>query len=148
MVAGMDTNDPTHLPIIWGRALRFLLVDHMMAAERPVSVAEMVDLIAGAGFTLGGRPSKVISDALRWEVRRGRVVRLRRGIYRYRSAPRSTARRIRIFAGWCHRWMDDVRRGRTPPPTPTDPRGRWARAGYELGADWPPWATTGWLWAM
>jgi hypothetical protein len=41
-------------------------------------------------------------DALRWEVRRGRVVRLGRGLYRYCRAPASTARRIRLFAARCH----------------------------------------------
>ena len=58
-----------------GRGLRFVLVDELMS-RRSMTVAEMVTVMAGHGFNIEGRASKAISDALRWEVRRGRVVRL------------------------------------------------------------------------
>jgi hypothetical protein len=132
------------IPPLWGRALRFVLVNEMMAAGGPVTVAELVRFIDHAGFPIEGRASKVISDALRWEVRRGRVVRLARGVYRYRTAPRSTARRIRRFARISHRWLADVGQGRTPPPTPPDTRlPAWRGASFPDAA---PWWSTGWLW--
>lgn len=134
-----------HLPRLWGRALRFILVNEMMAAGGPVTVAELVRFIDHAGLPVEGRASKVISDALRWEVRRGRVVRLSRGVYQYRSAPRSTARRIRRFARISHRWVSDVTQGRTPPPTPPDLRlPAWRGIWFPDAA---PWWSTGWLWA-
>jgi len=106
-----------------GRALRFVLVAELM--KRPeMTVAEMTAVVDRYGHQLTGRASKVVSDALRWEVRRGRVVRLGRGLYRYCRAPASTARRIRLFATRCHNH-----------PTAT-------------GADRvePPWADLRWLW--
>ena len=48
-----------------------------------------------AGFRITGRPGKVVSDHLRAEVNRGRVVRLGRGRYRAGVIPGSTRRRMR-----------------------------------------------------
>lgn len=116
-----------------------------MRAVGPVTVAEMVADLAEAGFTLTGRASKVISDALRWEVRRGRVVRLRRGVYRYRGAPRSTARRIRLFGRRARAWMEATTAGLPAPPTPSDPRREpWKP---EIDPSFPPWRLMGWLWS-
>ncbi|MGF1596932.1 MAG: hypothetical protein ACFCVK_08355, partial [Acidimicrobiales bacterium] len=53
-----------------GRGLRFVLVAELMARGE-ATVAELVQVVVGAGFDVAGRASKVISDALRWEVRRG-----------------------------------------------------------------------------
>ncbi|QXC63527.1 hypothetical protein KSP35_13525 [Aquihabitans sp. G128] len=77
-----------------GIELRYLLTLHLVAAG-PSTVKELVDVVDRAGFVLAGRPSKVISDALRWEVARGRVVRLGRGSYGARRVPRSTFQRMR-----------------------------------------------------
>ena len=44
--------------------------------------------------TVVGRASKAVSDALRWEMRRGRVRRLRRGRYGPGQMPRSTEQHI------------------------------------------------------
>lgn len=139
------TIDTQHLVEVRGRALRFVLVDELMAVPE-MSVAQLAAAVAEHGFTLGGRASKVISDALRWEVRRGRVVRLRRGWYAFRRAPASTARRIRRLASEARDWVAALRGGRTPRPTPCDPRApRW-RAAVHL-PDAPPWWDLGWLWA-
>jgi hypothetical protein len=46
------------------------------------------------GFDIGGRASKQVSDALRWERRRGRVRRLARGLYGPGCVPRGTEYRI------------------------------------------------------
>ncbi len=46
------------------------------------------------GFVVAGRPSKTISDALRWEIAHGRAVRLSRATYAPGSMPHSTRHRI------------------------------------------------------
>jgi hypothetical protein len=82
------------------RSSRYRLTLALIAAGRPMTVAELTLALKGSGRMPGGRTSKVISDALRWEVRRGRVRRLGRGIYVAGEVPRSTQ--------W---WMrDQVRR--------------------------------------
>lgn len=49
----------------------------------------------GRGFDLGPRPSKRVSDALRWEIARGRVLRTGWGRYAPGTAPRQTRAWIR-----------------------------------------------------
>ena len=88
-----------------------------------MSVAEMVVALANHGYNLAGRASKIISDALRWELARERVQRLRRGVYRHRSAPTSTARRIRIFAAACRTWLVATRRTQQPKRAPKQDEG-------------------------
>ena len=53
-----------------------------------------VDLEAD-GFSLGPQPNKVVADAIRWEVRRGRVLRLRRGTYVGGVVPHTSEFRMR-----------------------------------------------------
>lgn len=151
-----------------GRALRFVLVDELRQRDA-MTVAEMVTVMAGYGFDLGGRASKVISDALRWELARRRVRRLGRGVYCYVGAPRSTARRIQIFAAACRAWL--VAATRTSPANPTHqsqhpdsnppPRADLQRSAATADAaesDQPgdsddgrrvmaPWENLGWLWS-
>lgn len=101
-----------------GRALRFVLVDEIRErGGESMTVAEMVAVLADNGHDLGGRASKVISDALRWELARGRVRRLGRGVYRYHRTPASTARRIRIFAETCRTWLVVLTRTAQPGET-------------------------------
>ena len=65
-----------------GLDLRSLLVLPLVRHGRPMEVADLERAVAAAGFRAGsGRPSKEISDALRWEVARGRAVRVGRGRY-------------------------------------------------------------------
>ena len=54
------------------------------------SIYEMLEQLQYQGFSIPGRASKTVSDALRWEMRRGRVRRLRRGVYGPGHMPRST----------------------------------------------------------
>ncbi len=77
-----------------GRPLRYLLTMAMRESGRPMSVRELVAHCERAGVVFEGRGSKVVSDSLRWEVARGRVQRLRRGVYCFGKAPRSTLRFI------------------------------------------------------
>jgi hypothetical protein len=147
---GDDTDDPddpdaldTGPHVLWGRSLRFVLVAEMMHHPE-VTVAQLVAYLHDLGFVTEGRPSKSISDCLRWEIRRGRVERLGRGRYRYRSAPPSTARRIALFARRCRTWLAARLAGRIPPPLPPDPRAEPGAPAHPPTT--APWVTLGWLW--
>jgi hypothetical protein len=79
--------------LLRGTEFRYVLSDHL-AVHGPATVAELADMLASRGFETAGRASKAISDALRWEIGRGRVRRLRRGRYGPGWMPRSTEYRI------------------------------------------------------
>lgn len=83
--------------VIAGRELRWVLTIYLFD-ERVMSIQALVAALARDGFTVLGRPSKVVSDALRWEIRRGRVVRLGRGRYGAGRMPKQTLswRRARV----------------------------------------------------
>ncbi len=131
------------MPPLRGRALRFVLIDEMM--RRPeMTVAEMVTVLeVEHGFDLGGRASKVISDALRWETRRGRVVRLGRGRYRFVGAARSTVRRIGILATRSRAWVVAIMRRRMGVPIPSAELFATPAPAGEVPR--PPWADLKWL---
>lgn len=74
---------------IAGLHLRYFLTLHLFDAGES-SIGDLVAAVERQGFSLDGRPSKVVSDALRWEVRRGRVVRRGRGWYAPGTMPRQT----------------------------------------------------------
>ena len=65
-----------------------------LARHGRADIAELVQALSRYGFEFSGRPSKAISDALRWEMRYGRVRRCGRGVYGPGSMPRSTEYRI------------------------------------------------------
>jgi hypothetical protein len=76
-----------------GIELRYVLTMHL-AVHGPASVTELIGALHHHGFCVSGRPSKAVSDALRWEIERGRVHRLARGRYGPAYIPRSTEYRI------------------------------------------------------
>ena len=76
-----------------GIELRYVLTHHLAHHGR-ATIVDQIDALAAHGFDVDGRPSKSISDALRWEMRRGRVRRFKRGLYGPGSMPRSTEYRI------------------------------------------------------
>ncbi len=76
-----------------GPDLRYVLTTYI--AQGFSTVAQLVTKLAADGYTVWGRASKVVSDALRWEIRNGRVRRLRRGVYTIDAIPKTT--RYRIF---------------------------------------------------
>lgn len=78
-----------------GLVLRSALVVLLAEARRPMTVAALCDGLVRLGLEVEGRPSKAVSDALRWEVARGRVVRVARGSYQLGHLPRTTAWRMR-----------------------------------------------------
>ena len=61
--------------------LLVLLVLILMSHAAPMSVAALVTAVHGRGFRIQGRPGKVVSDQLRYELARGRVRRVARGVY-------------------------------------------------------------------
>ncbi len=110
--------DPADHPPLRGRGLRWVLLDELKRHTQ-LTVAAMAHILADHGFDLGpGRASKLISDALRWEVRRGRIARPARGVYRWVKATQATSRRITILARRSRDWITAVRSQRTPPPFP------------------------------
>ena len=78
-----------------GLDLRCVLVVALRDAGRPLTTAQLVERVERLDVPLRGRPSKVIADALRWEVARGRVHRLGRGRYRVGYLAKSTEHRMR-----------------------------------------------------
>jgi hypothetical protein len=78
-----------------GRPLRYLLTILLVDARRPLTVAELIEQVERAGLEIAGRPSKVISDALRWERDKGRVIRVGEGRYARGVMPPRTERWIR-----------------------------------------------------
>ncbi|AQA05073.1 hypothetical protein BVC93_24700 [Mycobacterium sp. MS1601] len=57
-----------------GIELRYLLTTYLFD-HGPSTVDELVAGLACQGFDIVGRPSKAVSDALRWEMRHYRVAR-------------------------------------------------------------------------
>ena len=86
------TPPPTRLR---GLELRSAIVLLLLDRRRPMSPAELVVLLRRSGFDLEGRPGKSVADALRWEVRRGRVVRIGRGLYGPGLVAKVTKHRMR-----------------------------------------------------
>jgi len=121
--------DPADHPPLRGRGLRWVLLDELKRHTQ-LSVAAMARTLADHGFDLGpSRASKLISDALRWEVRRGRITR-----------PSRT-----ILAQLSRDWITAVRSQRTPPPFPQTWRHR-KHPGIPIPPTSPPWTVYGWLW--
>jgi hypothetical protein len=60
-----------------GIELRYVLALHL-AVHGPATITELIEALSWHGFCVRGRPSKAVSDALRWEIGRGRARRLHR----------------------------------------------------------------------
>jgi hypothetical protein len=76
-----------------GTDLRYLLTAYLFD-HGPATIDELTDALTYHGFRPVGRASKSVSDALRWEIAHGRVIRLRRGRYRPAIMQRATEHRI------------------------------------------------------
>jgi hypothetical protein len=83
----------TNPRILRGIELRYVLTVNLLL-HGPATVATMIETLEWQGFGVVGRASKAVSDALRWEVKRDRVRRLRRGLYGPGAMPRSTEQHI------------------------------------------------------
>lgn len=78
-----------------GYLLRCHLVLALRDAKGVMTVADLVAELGEGGLVTRGRASKDVSDALRWEVRRGRVRQVARGSDVVGRLPRQTAWRMR-----------------------------------------------------
>lgn len=93
-----------------GRPLRYLLTV-LLTDRGPLGIAELTDAVTQEGFVLAGRPSKAVSDALRWEICHGRVIEVGRGRNAPGHMPKQTRHGIR------RRVEDERGRLRTDAPT-------------------------------
>lgn len=97
--------DPWGRPLHWPDELsrldlRYFLSEAMAAApDRVWTPPELVAEVERVGFRVTGRAGKVVSDHLRAEVNRGRVVRTGRGRYRTGTIPGTTRRRMQYAVG-------------------------------------------------
>ena len=66
---------------IRGLRLRELLVLILVEQAGPMTVAQLVAAVDARNFSIEGRPGKVVSDQLRYELARSRVRRVGRGLY-------------------------------------------------------------------
>jgi hypothetical protein len=87
-----------------GRLLRYRLTLALRALGRPATIAELLTVLETLGHPVEGRPSKTVSDALRQEVRRGRVRRAARATYVADRIPESTVR-------WMQAYLDPTSSG-------------------------------------
>jgi hypothetical protein len=85
--------DPPSPMVLRGTLLRYVLI-RLLQLSSPLTIPQLVAGLQKWGFAVEGRPSKTVSDALRWERRRGRVERRGRGRYIAGDMPRSTEYRI------------------------------------------------------
>jgi hypothetical protein len=79
--------------VLRGTELRYCLT-RLLQLQGQSSVTELVAALDDWNFTVPGRPTKTVSDALRWEMRRDRVRRRGRGRYSAAGMPRGTEHRI------------------------------------------------------
>ena len=79
--------------LLRGTDLRYTLT-RLLQVLGPLTVTELCAELDKWGFAVEGRPTKVVSDALRWEMRRDRVRRRGHGLYGAGCAPGGTAYRI------------------------------------------------------
>ena len=76
-----------------GIELRYVLTMHLLS-HGGSTITELLDALVFHGFSVASPAPKSVSDALRWERRRGRVRRLGRGLYGPGQMPRGTEHRI------------------------------------------------------
>ena len=118
-----------------GRVLRFLITKELQRIRQPMTIPEIVGRIEQQGFTIYGRPSKTVSDCLRWETAKGRVTRIKRGIYTYGHTSRSTLRRINLLSQTACEWIVAITRTQHTKPAHTNTQ-------YVP----KPWDNYHWLW--
>ncbi len=86
----MTDTTQVHVQVLSGRRLRYAVAVLLHEAQHTVTLDDLAHCLLEGGYGTAGDTRKAISDALRWELRRGRAVRIRRGHYRSRGLARST----------------------------------------------------------
>jgi len=79
--------------VLRGTDLRYTLT-RLLRLMGQSSVTELVAALDAWNFTVVGRPTKTVSDALRWELQHERVWRQGWGRYSASGMPRGTEHRI------------------------------------------------------
>lgn len=79
--------------LLRGTELRYALTMQLLH-NGPTTITGLVEGLTSQGFDVGSPAPKQVSDALRWERRRGRVRRLARGLYGPGQMPRGTEYRL------------------------------------------------------
>ena len=82
-------------PVLRGLALRSLLVLVLLDTGRPLTLPALTAAAERRGFAFAEHAGKEAADALRWEVARGRVVRVGRGVYTAGTVAKTTKHRMR-----------------------------------------------------
>ena len=82
------------MKLLRGIELRYVLTMHLARHGR-TTIYELVEALTHHGFAADEPANKSVSDALRWERRRGRVRRVGWGVYGPGEMPRGTEHRIR-----------------------------------------------------
>ncbi|HEX3287863.1 MAG TPA: hypothetical protein VHT50_25155 [Mycobacterium sp.] len=83
----------TNARLLRGIELRYVLTMNL-ALHGKATIPDLIETLEYQGFAVPGHASKVVSDGLRWEMRRDRVRRVRRGLYCRGQMPRSTEQYI------------------------------------------------------
>jgi hypothetical protein len=99
------------------RALRYRLTLLLRRAGRPLNLDDLATALDQAGWPAPDPATKSISDSLRWEVAKGRVVRVGRGRYAAGHVDRRTA-------WWLQRQLDEWERVERLSESPARPAGQ------------------------
>ena len=98
----MDTDHLTPPGIapnaVVGWELRWLLTLMLLDHGGVLTIPQMVRRLEAEGLSVPDRASKVVSDALRLEIGKGRVRRVARGRYTFAGMPKATKSRFRTQA--------------------------------------------------
>ncbi|WP_231748644.1 hypothetical protein [Mycobacterium sp. M26] len=113
--------------VLRGTELRYTLT-RLLQLTGQSSVTELVAALELWNFTVPGRPTKTVSDALRWEMQHDRVLRRGRGRYSATWMPRSTEHRIITRVSTLRLAAESLRGGHES-PTPEDAEGSVGRHG-------------------
>lgn len=105
---------------IRGLRLRELLVLILSRHTAPMTVGALVAAVDDHGFRIEGRAGKVVSDQLRYELARGRVHRVGRGLYVAGTVTRQARWRMQRRIAALHTYPPgDVRRDAVADATAT-----------------------------
>lgn len=85
----------SYRPEVTGILLRYAVIVVMHGVTRPATVGQIVDAIERLGVEVPERKGKWVSDALRTEHKKGRVIRVGHNRYVGTEIPRSTYYRAR-----------------------------------------------------
>jgi hypothetical protein len=88
-------DDEDHRPFLRARLLRYFVCLELQMSDDPLTVRELSARLERSGFRIKGRPSKAISDTIRWAVPRGWIRPYGRATYGRGQVGRTTLRYMR-----------------------------------------------------